>query len=199
MPAMTKSYIVTGVGCKRREESFIVPEGVQIIFYRTRPRPPRIATVQTPTDELMVAVKLFTAKAAGPGETVSAAFCWQRSAESLPSGVYRRGTGELVMELSDTSARQPVALGHIARELAMEREGRPTIIHWIVEPAEPAPARQNWQLQHPPRLLPGDGNESAHAPFDEMARLLASDGARPGEAEEAVPPGWVTISLRSRN
>ena len=195
---MTKSYIVTGVGCKRREESFVVPEGVQIIFYRTRARPPRIAAVQTPLDELMIAVKLLSAKAAGPGETVSAAYCWERDVESPPSGVYRRSTGAQVMELSNTSARQPVALGHIARELAMHREGRPTIIHWLVEPADADPARQEWRLQHPPRLVHGDGNESAHAPFDELARMLASDAARQDEAEQAVPPGWVTISLRSR-
>lgn len=203
MAAMTKTYLVTGVGCRRREETFVVPEGVQIIFYRTRSGLPRISRVQTPIDELTVAVKLLSAKAAGPGETVAAAFCWERSIELPPSGVYRRGTGAQVMELSNTSPRRPVALSHIVRELAMHREGRPTVIHWLVEPADAQPLRQNWQLQRPPRLFHGDSNESGHAPLDDLASMQASDTARSDEVEEveeveeAVPPGWVTVSLWS--
>ena len=195
MAAMTKSYLVTGVGCRRREETFVVPEGVQIIFYRTRPRPPRPRTVLTPIDELKVAVKLLSARAAGPGEFVSAAFCWERGGDLPPSGVYRRNTGAQVMVLADTSARQPVALAHIVRELTAQREGRPTIIHWLVEPADPPPGRHGWRLQCPPRLFQGDGDESGHVPLDEWAGLPPSGATRSHEAEQAVPPGWVTISV----
>ncbi len=196
MPAMTKSYLVTGVGCRRREETFVVPEGVQIIFYQTRPNAPRLAGVRTPIDELAIALKLLPARAAGPGDAVQAAFCWRRSIERPLSGVFRRSTGAPVMELSNTSPRRPVALDHIVRELAAQREGRATVIHWLVEAADPAPGRPHWQLQHPPRLFQGDGNESAHAPFDELPSMRGPGRGRPEEAEEAVPPGWVTISLR---
>ncbi len=192
MAAMTKSYLVTGVGCRRREEMFVVPEGVQIIFYQTRSPAPRISGVRTPLDEWRVAVKLLSARAAGPGESVPAAFCWERSAAFPPSGVHRRSTGAQVMDLSDTSALKPVALGHIVRELTLHRAGRPTVIHWLVEPAEPGPVRQNWRLQRPPRLFNGDGQESGHAPFADAADLGRSEGS-----DETVPPGWVTVSLRS--
>ena len=193
---MTKSYVVTGMGCRRREEPFVVPEGVQIIFYRVRPGPPRLSAVRTPLDELMVAAKLFSATAASPGEFVPAAFCWARSAEIPPSGVYRRSTGAQVMDLSNTSAYEPVALSHVVRELAMNREGRPTIIHWLVQPADAAPVRRSWRLQQPPRLFNGDSEESGHAPFDDVASLRAWDLARSGESDEVVPPGWVTVSHR---
>ena len=196
MRAMTKTYLVTGVGCRRREEPFVVPEGVQIIFYRMRPSPPRISGVRTPLDELKVAVKLLSAKAAGPGESVPAGFCWARGAEVPPSGVFRHSTGARVMELSDTSALQPVALSHIVRELTMNRGGRPTIIHWLVQPADPAPVRRSWQLQRPPRLFNCDSEESGPAPLADLANVHAWDDARSDEAEEAVPPGWVTISHR---
>ena len=193
---MTKTYLVTGVGCRRREEPFVVPEGVQIIFYRTRPSAPRIAGVRTPLDELKAAVKLLSATAAGPGESVAAGFCWARSGEVPPSGVYRHSTGAQVMELSDTSALAPVALSHIVRELARHRGGRPTIFHWLVQPADAAPVRRNWQLQHPPRLFNGDSAESGHAPLADLAMMDASNDAWPQEAEEGVPPGWVTVSHR---
>ena len=194
---MTKSYLVTGVGCRRREETFVVPEGVQIIFYRTRPRPPRLSGVRTPLDELAVAVKLLSAKAAGPGESVPAAFCWERGIEEPPSGVHRRSTGARVMELSDTSALRPVALAHIVRQLAMHRQGRSTVIHWLVEPADVEPAPQHWQLQRPRRLFHGDGQESGPAPLADPPGMRAAGLARYEEREEAVPPGWVTISLWS--
>jgi hypothetical protein len=181
MAAMTKTYLVTGVGCRRREETFVVPEGVQIIFYRTRPRPPRIAVVRSPADELAVALKLLPAKAAGPGDFVSAAYCWQRSPGGPPSGVYRRSGGARMLELSNTSPRRPVSLSHIVRELTGDRGGRPTVFHWLVDPADPAPGRPHWQLQHPSLVMPGDGDESAHVPLD--------------EAVDDVPPGWVTVSV----
>ncbi len=195
MPAMTKSYLVTGVGCRRREEMFVVPEGVQIIFYQMRSPPPRISGVRTPLDEWRVAVKLLSAKAAGPGESVPAAFCWERGAAVPPSGVHRRSTGAQVMDLSNTSALRPVALGHIVRELALHRAGRPTVIHWLVEPAEAGPVRQNWRLQRPPRLFNGDGEESGHAPLADPAGMHAGDRGRSEGMDEAVPPGWVTVSL----
>ena len=193
---MTKTYLVTGVGCRRREEPLVVPEGVQIIFYRTRPSPPRISGVRTPLDELKVAVKLLSAKAAGPGESVPAGFCWTRSVDVPPSGVYRHSTGARVMELAETSAHRPVALSHIVRELALNRGGRPTIIHWLVQPADPAPVRRSWQLQCPPRLFSGDSEESGHAPLGDLPNAQAWDGPRSDEAEQAVPAGWVTISHR---
>ena len=189
MAAMTKSYLVTGVGCRRRGETLIVPEGVQIIFYRVRPRPPQISGVRTPLDELMVAVKLLSATAAGPGESVPAGFCWERATGFRPSGVFRRSTGARVMDLSNTSARRPVPLDHIVRELATDRKGRATVIHWLVEPGDPEPVRTHWQVQRPPRLFAGDGQESGHAP---LAELAESD-----EAAENVPPGWVTVSIRT--
>ena len=192
MAGMTKTYLVTGVGCKRREETFVVPEGVQIIFYQSRARSPRLPGVRTPLDELMVALKLLPARAAGPGDCVTAAFCWQRGVDVPPSGVYRRGTGARVMELFDTSPRRPVALDYIARELSSNRGGRPTVIHWLVEPGEAEPVRKNWRLQRPPRLQAGDGQESGQVPLDALA-------AHPwGTAwqDEAAPPGWVTVSLR---
>lgn len=196
MGSMTKTYLVTGVGCRRREEPFVVPEGVQIVFYRMRPSPPRISGVRTPLDELMVAVKLLSATAAGPGDSVAAGFCWARGAEVPPSGVYRHSTGAQVMALSDTNAHEPVALSHIVRELAMHRGGRPTILHWLVQPADPAPVRRSWKLQHPPRLFNGDSEESGHAPLSDLANLHVLGDARSEEAEEAVPPGWVTMSHR---
>jgi hypothetical protein len=193
MGQMTKTYLVTGAGCRRREETLVVPEGVQIIFYQMRPRPPRVTGVRTPLDELMVATRLLSARATGPGETIQSAFCWERSAEAPPSGVHRRGTGALVMDLSDTSMRRPVSLGHIVRELAAHRQGRPTVIHWLVQPADAAPARPDWQLQRPPRLFQGDGSESGHTPLDELAGMQVSEIPWSEEMDEAAPPGWVTV------
>jgi hypothetical protein len=192
MASMTKTYLVTGVGCRRREETLVVPEGVQIVFYRMRSSPVRTPGVRTPRDELMIAARLLPARAAGPGECVQAAFCWQRGVEVPPSGVHRHSTGARVMDLFDTSPRRPVALDYIVRELTANRQGRTTVIHWLVEPGEPAPVRQHWRLQRPPRLHNGDAAESGHAPLAE----LAGPAGRRDEPEERVPPGWVTVSLR---
>jgi hypothetical protein len=193
MASMTKTYLVTGEGCRRREETFVVPKGVQIIFYQTRPRPLRLSAVQTPIDELKIAVKLLPARAASPGETIQSAFCWERGRDMPPSGVFRRGTGAQVMDLSDTSAVRPVALGHVVRELAARREGRSTVIHWLVHAADAAPARHHWQLQHPPRLFNGDAGESGHAPLDELAGMQVSEIPWSEEMDDAAPPGWVTV------
>jgi len=196
MEEMTKTYLVTGAGCRRREETLVVPEGVQIIFYQARPRPRGLSVVRTPNDELMIATKLLTARAAGPGETIPSAFCWERDGKFPPSGVHRRSTGLRVMDLSDTSARQPVSLEHIVRQLALHRDGRPTIVHWLVESAEPHPVRKLWQLQHPRRLFKGDGDESGHAPLDDLSGLEVSELPSWGELDEEVPAGWVTVSAR---
>ena len=193
MGSMTKTYLVTGEGCRRREETFVVPKGVQIIFYQTRPRPLRLSVVRTPIDELKIALKFLSARAAGPGDTIQSAFCWERGAGTPPSGVFRRGTGAQVMALADTSAVRPVALGHVVRELAALRAERSTVIHWLVHAADAAPARHHWQLQHPPRLFNGDADESGHAPLDELAGVQVSEIPWSDEMDDTAPPGWVSV------
>ncbi len=150
--------------------------------HRVRPRPPQVSGTRTPQEELAAAVKLLSARAVGPGEGVPAAFCWERGAGSPPSGVYRHSTGAQVMELSNTSARQPVALDYIVRELAANRAGRATVIHWLVDPGEPA-CEEDLAVAAPPRLFSGDSQESGHAPLTnlQVTELDALD--------EAVPPG----------
>ena len=192
MRAMTKSYVVSGAGCRQREEPFVVPAGVQLIFYRPRSRAPQIARPRTVLEALMVACSVLPDAVAGPGEWVPAAFCWSHGAEVPPSGVYRRSTGALVMELSNTSASRPVALAHIVDALASQRTGRSTVIHWLVQPGAAEPDSGTWQLQSPPRLFSSDGSESRHATLGDSTIALAWDEA---PSEEAVPPGWVTVRL----
>ena len=191
MRAMTKSYVVSGVGCRRREEPFVVPADVQIVFYRERLRPPQISGARTILGELMVAVSVLPDAVAGPGESIAAAFCWTRGTEVPPSGVYRRSTGVLVMDLSNTSALQPVELAHIVGELTNQRAGKLTVIHWLVVPGDVVPVSPNWQLQSPRRLVKSDGSESQHAA---LADSPSADDWDIAPSEEAVPPGWVTIT-----
>ena len=192
MRAMTKSYVVSGVGCRQREERFVVPAGVQVIFYRARSRPPEIARPRTILEALMVAGSVLPDSVAGPGESVPAAFCWAHGAEIPRSGVYRRSTGALVMELSNTSAPRPVALAHIVATLTSRRAGRSTVIHWLVQPGAAEPDSSHWQLQCPRRLFSIDGSESRHATLGDSTIAHTWDTA---PSDEAVPPGWVTVTL----
>ena len=69
---------------------------------------------------------------------------------------------------SNTSARRPVPLDHIVRELATDRKGRATVIHWLVEPGDhrqqrPDVVRGVEEVSPESMELPGDGDVLAQA------------------------------------
>jgi len=116
-------------------------------------------------------------------------FVWAHATEQPPSGVFRRQTGNLAMDLSGTDATHPVALSHVVKTLAADRSRSTTIIHWIVReedsPADPA----SLDCLYPTRLRNGvyDSEESAQVPLAEAlppARSVPLPAIGPGLVSE---------------
>jgi hypothetical protein len=165
---MTKSYIVSGHGVRYADDRFTVPPFVEIHFYFTRRTAPQIYRARTALDKLMVEIGMFPDYVATAGEVIPAYFCWPYATGTPSSGVFRRSTGQLAMDLSGASAQRPVALGHIVREFAAQREQKLTALHWLARTEEAAGTSIDLDCIAPPRLPSnsgGDGAESTHVPL----------------------------------
>ena len=165
---MTKSYIVSGQGVRYADDRFTIPPFVEIHFYFTRRTVPQIYRARNMLDKLMVEIGMFPDWVATAGEVIPAYFCCAYPDETPTSGVFRRSTGQLAMDLSGTTVDHPVALGHIVRELATSREQKTTAIHWLVRTEEASGTSIALECQAPPRLSTatgGDNAESVHVPL----------------------------------
>ena len=167
---MTKTYIVSGRGTKVETALWTVPTSVEIHFYFPCMRKPQLYKTRSVLDELILAVGMFPDRVAVAGERIPAHFVWAHEGDHPPSGVFRRQTGHLAMNLFGSGAHRPVALSHIVDELAGRRTRRATAIHWIVRAEEPSDDARLPDCMFPPRLsssFGGDRAESHHVPLVE--------------------------------
>jgi hypothetical protein len=167
---MTKSYVVSGQGTRYRDEALRVPDHVEIHFYFTRLKAPQIYKARTILDRFMVELGMFPDWVATAGEQLPAYFCWNQPDGKVPSGVYRRSTGELAIPLEGTDPEHPVSLAHLIQEVAgsRQREQKTTAIHWLVRCEDVAGSATGLALQYPRRLRGGvvtDNAESAQVPL----------------------------------
>jgi len=147
-----------------------VPPGVEIHFYFQCVREPQVYKTRTILDKLMLDVGMFPDRVATAGEMIPSHFVWAHATEQPPSGVFRRQTGNLALDLSGTDALHPVALSHVVKTLAADRPRSSTAIHWIVREREAPADLSNLDCLYPPRLRNGgyDGDESAQVPLSEV-------------------------------
>jgi hypothetical protein len=189
---MTKSYVVSGTGVRYMDEHFCVPNHVEIHFYRARRRAPQIYKPRGILEQLMVEVGVFPDWIATPGDFVPIHHCWSNSADRPESGVFRRSTGQLVIDLRGTALSKPIDLAYIVERLAHGRDARMTVIHWLVRTGEfDGVCERPVNCLRPPRLRGGDsqeGEESRRAPLSisfeaavpsDRADLYARVGATP--------------------
>jgi hypothetical protein len=167
---MTKTYVVSGCGMKFDAALWPVPPGVEIHFYFQCLREPQFYKTRTILDKLMLDVGMFPDRVATAGEMIPSHFVWAHAAEQPPSGVFRRQTGNLALDLSGTDASHPVALSHVVKTLAAERHRSSTAIHWIVREQEAPADLTSLECLYPTRLRNGvyDGDESAQVPLSDM-------------------------------
>ncbi|HEX7638319.1 MAG TPA: hypothetical protein VF457_07980, partial [Burkholderiaceae bacterium] len=169
---MTKSYVVSGQGARYPDERFRVPPHVEIHFYMSRLKAPSIYKPRTILDKLMVELSLFRDRVTMPGEVIPAYYCWAYPGEAPASGVFRRSTGELSIDLADASSERPVSLRHIVAEVARAREQKATVVHWLVRTEDVAGSAAAVQEFTPPRLRGAsaarDAEESAHVALASM-------------------------------
>src|ERR1700758_5210701 len=174
---MTKTYVVSGCGMKFDAALWPVPPGVEIHFYFQCMREPQLYKTRTILDKLMLEVGMFPDRVATAGDMIPSHFVWAHGGETPSSGVFRRQTGNLAMDLSDTDALRPVALSHIVRTLSADRGRSTTAIHWIVREAEDPIDLSALDCQYPPRLRGGvadDGDESREMPLSGQMPLRES-------------------------
>jgi hypothetical protein len=165
---MSKTYVVSGCGMKFDAALWPVPAGVEIHFYFQCMREPQFYKTRTILDKLMLDVGMFPDRVALPGDMIPSHFVWAHAGEQPASGVFRRQTGQLAMDLADTAASRPVALSHIVKALSADRARSTTAIHWIVREAEDTADLAELECQFPPRLRSGasdDGDESREMPL----------------------------------
>jgi hypothetical protein len=167
---MTKTYVVSGRGMKFDAALWPVPPGVEIHFYFQCMREPQLYKTRTILDKLMLDVGMFPDRVATTGEMIPSHFVWAHAAEQPPSGVFRRQTGNLAMDLSETDALHPVALSHVVKTLAADRSRSTTAIHWIVRPEDGPADLAGLDCLYPARIRSGiyDSDESAQVPLAEM-------------------------------
>ncbi len=163
---MTKTYVVSGCGMKFDAALWPVPPNIEIHFYFQCMREPQLYKTRTILDKLMLDVGMFPDRVALPGEMIPSHFVWQHAAEQPPSGVFRRQTGNLALDLSGTDKMHPVALSHIVKTMAGDRRGT-TAIHWIVREEEGPADLASLDCLYPTRLRNGvyDSEESGHVPL----------------------------------
>jgi hypothetical protein len=129
---MTKTYVVSGRGMKFDAAPWPVPRHVEIHFYFRSLRQPQVYKTRTILDQLMLEAGMFPDRVAVGGELIPRHFCWAHPTEHPRSGVFRRSSGQLAMDLAGSDARRPVALNHVVRLLTVGREHSHTVIHWLV-------------------------------------------------------------------
>ena len=183
---MTKTYVVSGCGMKFDAALWPVPPGVEIHFYFQCMREPQFYKTRTILDKLMLEVGMFPDRVATPGEMIPSHFCWAHPGEQPQSGVFRRQSGQLAMDLAGSDAKRPVALSHVVKTLAADRARSSTVIHWIVRDEEGPTDLSGLDCLYPPRLRSAgndDGDESGHVPLsdvlppDEVEAVVASRAA----------------------
>ena len=133
-------------------------------------REPQFYKTRTILDKLMLEVGMFPDRVATAGEMIPSHFCWAHPSGQPMSGVFRRQTGNLAMDLGGSDAQHPVALSHVVKTLASDRGRSTTVIHWIVREEEGAPDLANLDCLYPARLRNAaleDGEESHHVPLAE--------------------------------
>jgi hypothetical protein len=135
---MTKTYVVSGCGMKFDAALWPVPPAVEIHFYFQCMREPQFYKTRTILDKLMLEVGMFPDRVATAGEMIPSHFCWAHPEEQPTSGVFRRQTGQLAMDLAGSDALHPVALSHVVKTLTADRARSTTVIHWIVKEEETA-------------------------------------------------------------
>ena len=148
-----------------------VPANVEIHFYFQCMRVPQFYKTRTILDKLMLEVGMFPDRVALPGEMIPSHFCWAHPGEQAPSGVFRRQTGHLAMDLAGSDAAHPVALSHVVKALSEDRGRSATAIHWIVREDEATSDLATLDCLFPARLRNGaveDGEESHHVPLAEV-------------------------------
>jgi hypothetical protein len=149
-----------------------VPPNVEIHFYFQCMREPQFYKTRTILDKLMLDVGMFPDRVAMPGEMIPSHFCWAHPAQHPPSGVFRRQTGHLAMDLSGSDPSHPVALSHVVKALSADRSRSTTAIHWIVREDDASIDLASLDCLFPARLRSGaveDGEESHHVPLGEVA------------------------------
>ena len=163
---MTKTYVVSGSGMKFDAALWPVPPNIEIHFYFQCMREPQLYKTRTILDKLMLDVGMFPDRVALPGEMIPSHFVWAHATEQPPSGVFRRQTGNLALDLSGTDRMHPVALSHIVKTMAGDRRGT-TAIHWIVREEEGPADLSGLDCLYPTRLRNGvyDSEESGHVPL----------------------------------
>jgi hypothetical protein len=197
---MTKTYVVSGRGMKFDAALWPVPPGVEIHFYFQCMREPQFYKTRTILDKLMLEVGMFPDRVAMPGEMIPSHFVWAHSAEQPPSGVFRRQTGNLAMDLSDTGASRPVALSHVVKTLAADRGRGTTAIHWIVREQESPADLSALDCLYPPRVRNGvveDGDESREMPLSGQMPLRATSGAPVSAAAVGQTAAWPGVRRRA--
>jgi hypothetical protein len=170
---MTKTYVVSGRGMKFDDASWSVPANVEIHFYFACMRKPQFYKTRSVLEELMLDVGMFPDRVAVAGEGIPSYFCWAHPGERPLSGVFRRQTGQLAIDLAGSSAARPVPLSHLVQELATGRRTRATAIHWIVRAEESVLDLDSVSCLYPARLHHGlveDRAESHRMPLDPDAR-----------------------------
>jgi hypothetical protein len=166
---MTKTYVVSGRGTKFDTALWTVPTDVEIHFYFPCMRKPQFYKTRSILEELILDCGMFPDRVAVAGELIPSHFCWAHPDEQPPSGVFRRQTGHLAMDLAGTGPSRPVALSHVVRELSAERSRRATAIHWIVRAEEATTDLATLDCQFPARVRNAfveDRAESHHVPLD---------------------------------
>jgi len=189
---MSKTYVVSGCGMKFDAALWPVPANVEIHFYFQCMREPQLYKTRTILDKLMLEVGMFPDRVAMPGDMIPSHFVWAHPGEQPASGVFRRQSGQLAMDLGDTDASRPVALSHIVKTLSADRARSNTAIHWIVRESEDLAELSGLDCQYPPRLRSGgtdDGDESREMPLSGQMPLRDSQRMplRPMGPTEAWP------------
>jgi hypothetical protein len=201
---MTKTYVVSGCGLKFDAALWPVPPNVEIHFYFQCMREPQVYKTRTILDKLMLDVGMFPDRVALAGEMIPSHFVWSHASEQPPSGVFRRQTGNLALDLTGTDQHHPVALSHVVKTLAGDRRST-TAIHWIVREEEGPADLSALDCLYPTRLRNGvyDSEESGHAPLpdDVLERLqqrVASTQPVPLASAGLGPvAGWPGVRRRA--
>lgn len=152
-----------------------VPPAVEIHFYFQCMREPQFYKTRTILDKLMLEVGMFPDRVATAGEMIPSHFCWAHPEDQPTSGVFRRQTGQLAMDLAGSDALHPVALSHVVKTLTADRARSTTVIHWIVKEEETAADPSSLDCLYPPRLRSGgadDGEESQNVPLSDVLPAL---------------------------
>ena len=168
---MTKTYVVSGSGMKFDAALWPVPQNVEIHFYFQCMREPQFYKTRTILDKLMLEVGMFPDRVAAAGEMIPSHFCWAHTGDNPRSGVFRRQSGHLAMDLAGSDPKRPVALSHMVKALTAGREKGHTVIHWIVREEEGEADLAGLDCLYPSRLRsPGleDGDESHHVPLADL-------------------------------